>query len=188
MAYGRSNDDVIDDVTWPLEFKVVILISLRPVISYKKFTWRIYALSERLLVNFWCEYRSWPWLEKHKRNFDRSKFKVTRDISPTISGWFLVVQMVAQQDHFESICIHFFQNNGVQFIFSVSQNAEFHPTFCYTSQGICSISSKSEERPSLDWYQTRGKALKQPGHSIIPHWEAHTSTSPFALDCTKCTV
>jgi len=35
MAYGRSNDDVIDDVTWPSEFKVVILISLRPVISYK---------------------------------------------------------------------------------------------------------------------------------------------------------
>ena len=26
----------------------------------------------------------------HKRNFDRSKFKVTRDISPTISGWLLV--------------------------------------------------------------------------------------------------
>ena len=26
----------------------------------------------------------------HKRNFDRSKFKVTRDISPTISGWHLV--------------------------------------------------------------------------------------------------
>jgi len=25
----------------------------------------------------------------HKRNFDRSKFKVTRDISPTISGWLL---------------------------------------------------------------------------------------------------
>ena len=35
MAYGRSNDDVIDDVTWPSEFMVVILISLRPVISYK---------------------------------------------------------------------------------------------------------------------------------------------------------
>jgi len=66
---------VIDDVTWPSEFKVVILISLRPVISktrleidsvltghhlppqpyiglkaVKKFTWRIYALSARLLV------------------------------------------------------------------------------------------------------------------------------------------
>jgi len=26
---------MIDDVTWPSEFKVVILISLRPVISYK---------------------------------------------------------------------------------------------------------------------------------------------------------
>jgi len=26
-----------------------------------------------------------------KRIFDRSKFKVTRDISPTISGWILVL-------------------------------------------------------------------------------------------------
>ena len=73
MAYGRSSDDVIDDVTWPWKVKVVIPISLRPIISktardrdsvltghhfapqpyikaVKKFTWRIYALSERLLV------------------------------------------------------------------------------------------------------------------------------------------
>jgi len=35
MAYGRSNDDVIDDVTLPWKVKVVILISLRPVILYK---------------------------------------------------------------------------------------------------------------------------------------------------------
>jgi len=35
MAYGRSNDDVIDDVTWPWKVKVVIPISIRPVISYK---------------------------------------------------------------------------------------------------------------------------------------------------------
>jgi len=71
--YGRSNDDVIDDVTWPSKVKVMIPIYLRPVISktardkdsvltghhlppqpyikaVKKFTWRIYALSERLLV------------------------------------------------------------------------------------------------------------------------------------------
>jgi len=27
----------------------------------------------------------------HKRNFDRSKFKVTCDISPTIYGWLLVI-------------------------------------------------------------------------------------------------
>ena len=40
--------------------------------------------------NFWCEYRSWPWLQAQKRIFDKSKFKVTRDISPTISGWLLV--------------------------------------------------------------------------------------------------
>jgi len=75
MAYGGSNDDVIDDVTWPSKVKVMIPISLRPVISktardwdsvltgyhlppqpyikaVKKFTWRIYALSERLLVYF----------------------------------------------------------------------------------------------------------------------------------------
>jgi len=74
MAYGRSNDDVIDDVTWPSKVKVVIPISLRPVISKtardrdlvlmagapspsptlykscKKVTWWIYALSECLLV------------------------------------------------------------------------------------------------------------------------------------------
>jgi len=30
----------------------------------------------------------------HKRNFDRSKFKVTLDISPTISGWLLVIDAV----------------------------------------------------------------------------------------------
>jgi len=33
MAYGGSNDDVIDDVTWPSKVKVVIPLSLRPVIS-----------------------------------------------------------------------------------------------------------------------------------------------------------
>jgi len=33
MAYGGLNDDVIDDVTWPLKVKIVIPISLRPVIS-----------------------------------------------------------------------------------------------------------------------------------------------------------
>ena len=35
MVCGGSTDDVIDDVTWPSEFKVVILISIRPVILYK---------------------------------------------------------------------------------------------------------------------------------------------------------
>ena len=39
------------------------------------------------MFNFWCEFRSWPWL----KIFDRSKFKVTRDISPTISEWLLVL-------------------------------------------------------------------------------------------------
>jgi len=33
MAYGGSNDDVIDDVKWPSKVKVVIPISLKPVIS-----------------------------------------------------------------------------------------------------------------------------------------------------------
>jgi len=33
MAYGGSNDDVINNVTWPWKVKVVIPISLRPVIS-----------------------------------------------------------------------------------------------------------------------------------------------------------
>jgi len=33
MACGGSNDDVIDDITWPWKVKVVIPISLRPVIS-----------------------------------------------------------------------------------------------------------------------------------------------------------
>ena len=74
MAYGESNDDVIDDVPWPWKVKVVIPIYLRPVIlktawerdsvltehhlppqpyvkAVKKFIWRIYALSERLLVD-----------------------------------------------------------------------------------------------------------------------------------------
>ena len=73
MAHGGSNDDVIDDVTSPSKVKVVIPISLGPAISktarerdsvltghhlpsqpyikaVKKFTWGIYALSERLLV------------------------------------------------------------------------------------------------------------------------------------------
>jgi len=75
MAYCGSNDDVIDDVMWPWKVKVVIPISFMPVISIfrkrldietqfngapspsptlhkscTKFTWRIYALSERLLV------------------------------------------------------------------------------------------------------------------------------------------
>jgi len=31
MAYVGSNDDVIDDVTWPWKVKVVIPLSLRPV-------------------------------------------------------------------------------------------------------------------------------------------------------------
>ena len=32
----------------------------------------------------------------HKiKKFDRSKFKVTRDISPTISGWLLVIFSVS---------------------------------------------------------------------------------------------
>jgi len=35
MAYAESIGHVTDDVTWPSEFKVVILISLKPVISYK---------------------------------------------------------------------------------------------------------------------------------------------------------
>jgi len=33
MAYGGSNDDIIDDVAWQWKVKVVIPISLRPVIS-----------------------------------------------------------------------------------------------------------------------------------------------------------
>jgi len=33
MAYGGSNDDVIDDVTWLWKVKVVIPIYLKPVIS-----------------------------------------------------------------------------------------------------------------------------------------------------------
>jgi len=33
MAYGGSNDDVIDDVTRPRKVKVVIPISFMPVIS-----------------------------------------------------------------------------------------------------------------------------------------------------------
>jgi len=33
MAYGGSNDDVIDEVTWPWKVKVMTQISLRPVIS-----------------------------------------------------------------------------------------------------------------------------------------------------------
>jgi len=33
MAYGGSNDDVIDNVTWPWKVKVVMPISFRPIIS-----------------------------------------------------------------------------------------------------------------------------------------------------------
>jgi len=32
MTYGGSNDDVIDDLTWPWKVKVLISKSLRPVI------------------------------------------------------------------------------------------------------------------------------------------------------------
>jgi len=32
MAYGGSNDDLIDDVTWTWKVKIVIPKSLRPVI------------------------------------------------------------------------------------------------------------------------------------------------------------
>jgi len=55
-------------------------------------------------------YRSWPWLETRKRVFDRSKFKVTCDISPTISGWLLVWHS------FSAILIHCdinFRDNAV---------------------------------------------------------------------------
>ena len=40
------------------------------------------------MFNFWYEYR--PGWKCTKGIFDRSKFKVIRDISPTISGWLLV--------------------------------------------------------------------------------------------------
>jgi len=33
MAYGGSNDDVIDDVKWPWKVKIVMPISFRPIIS-----------------------------------------------------------------------------------------------------------------------------------------------------------
>jgi len=36
----------------------------------------------------------------HKRIFCRSKFKVTRDISPTISGWLLVLSASLKVAHF----------------------------------------------------------------------------------------
>ena len=35
MTYGGSNDDVINDITWPWKVKVMIPVSLRPVISKK---------------------------------------------------------------------------------------------------------------------------------------------------------
>jgi len=50
MAYGGSNDDVIDDVTWPWKVKVMIPISLRP--SFRK----------RLEIETWLQwgtYRKW---------------------------------------------------------------------------------------------------------------------------------
>jgi len=37
------------------------------------------------MFNFWCKYK-----KRKEGIFDRSKFKVTRDISPTISRWLLV--------------------------------------------------------------------------------------------------
>jgi len=50
--------------------------------------------TSKCTFNFWCKYRSRPILtpkiKRTKGIFDRSKFKVTRDISPTISGWLLV--------------------------------------------------------------------------------------------------
>ena len=48
------------------------------------------------MSNFWCEYGSLLWLERPKEIFDWSKFKVTRDISPTISGWLLVYHSYRQ--------------------------------------------------------------------------------------------
>jgi len=51
------------------------------------------------MFNFWCEYRSWPWLEStHKRNFWYVKVQAhTRHmISPTISAWLLVIQKCSE--------------------------------------------------------------------------------------------
>jgi len=42
------------------------------------------------MFNFWCEYGFDPGQKRTKGIFDRSKLKVTRDISPTNSGWLLV--------------------------------------------------------------------------------------------------
>ena len=105
MAYGGSNDDVINYITWPWKVKVVIpnpnifkaryfkngsrwrlgfngAPSPSPSLykSCKKFTWRIYALSERLLVmsSYSCSFTSkvnCSYLDcVHKDRFQKTHF------------------------------------------------------------------------------------------------------------------
>jgi len=81
MVYGRNNDDVIDDVTWPWKVKVVTWLSLRPVIS--KTAWDI----DLVTTGHWAPLGSgmvtWP-----MTSFDPERWSRDRVIFGWREAWY----------------------------------------------------------------------------------------------------